>query len=167
MYSGTFRNGRMVYGWLAPGEENSGKLVHCIREKTKEIARKYGHKNIILDGPPGIGCPVVSTITGVDRLIIVTEAGVSGLNDLNRTLELASGFHILSKVVINKSDINLEITERIEKSCAERNIEVIGRLYFDPLFTQAMINAKSIYEYAPDSASSKELLRIWSTLNKE
>jgi MinD superfamily P-loop ATPase len=165
MYAGTFRNGRMVYGWLAPGEENSGKLVHCIREKAKELAQKHGLVHTILDGPPGIGCPVVSTITGTNNLIIVTESSVSALHDMNRVLELADSFHIPSMVVINKSDINPEITVRIEQICATKNIEIIGRLHFDPLFTQAMIHGKSIYEWAPDSASSKELVRMWHTIS--
>ena len=87
MYSGTFRNGRIVYGRLAPGDENSGKMVSKIREKAKTLAKENHLDLILLDGPPGIGCPVLSTIMGVDRVIIITEPTLSGFHDLKRTVE--------------------------------------------------------------------------------
>ena len=92
MYSGSFRNGKMVYGRLAPGEENSGKLVNMVREKAKEVAKINNLDTTILDGPPGIGCPVISTITGVDKVVIVTEPTISGLHDLQRTIEIVKKF---------------------------------------------------------------------------
>ncbi len=166
MYSGTFRNGRMVYGWLAPGEENSGRLVNCIREKARTIAQDNRIEHIILDGPPGIGCPVISTITGTNKLVVVAESSISGLSDLKRTLELASGFHSEAMVLINKADLNPEMTERIEYECNKQDIPVIGKLAFDPQVTEAMVHGKSIYEWVPDSLISHELVKIWNVITE-
>jgi len=94
MYAGSFRNGRMVYGRLAAGEENSGKLVNVVREKAKQTAVHYGLDTIILDGPPGIGCPVISTITGVDKVVVVTEPTKAGLSDMERAIEVVQKFNI-------------------------------------------------------------------------
>ena len=108
MYSGDFRNGKMVYGRLAPGEENSGKLVNMVREKAKKVAKENNLEHIVIDGPPGIGCAVISSITGVDHVLIVTEPTISGLHDMKRTLELVSKFNLKPWVLINKFDLNEE-----------------------------------------------------------
>jgi MinD superfamily P-loop ATPase len=164
MYAGTFRNGRMVYGWLAPGEENSGKLVNLIREKVKKLAQQNGSSHIIIDGPPGTACPVISTITGTDKVLIVTEPGISGLSDLKRTVELVQGFKYPAMVLINKYDLNPEMTSRIEVFCDTVRIPVVGKLAFDPQMTEAMLNCKSIVEWMPQSETSKELRRIWNKI---
>lgn len=157
MYAGYFQNGRMVYGRLAAGEENSGRLVNLVREKARQIAKEAGIKNIIIDGPPGIGCPVISTITGVDIVVIVTEPTLSGLHDLKRTLEITAGFKLRTNVIINKFDINTDITSRIETHCNKNDILVIGKLPFDSLIVEAMVNCQSIIDYAPDSGISSLL----------
>lgn len=108
MYTGSFRNGKMVYGQLAPGEENSGKLVNMVRDKAKAIAKAENIDTIIIDGPPGIGCPVISTITGVNQVVIVTEPTISGLQDLKRTIEITSTFNLNTWVIINKYDLNYD-----------------------------------------------------------
>ena len=164
MYTGYFKNGRMVYGRLAPGEENSGRLVNLVREKAKQIAKEAGISNIIIDGPPGIGCPVISTITGVDAVLIVTESTMSGLHDLKRTLEITAGFKLNTSVIINKFDINIDMTSRIETYCYQRGIKVIGKLQFDPLIVEAMVNCQSIIDYAPDSDISKRIRNSYSKL---
>ncbi|MBE0661790.1 MAG: ATP-binding protein [Bacteroidales bacterium] len=164
MYTGSFRDGRMVYGWLAPGEENSGKLVNLIREKVKKLAQQNGLSHIIIDGPPGTGCPVISTITGTDKVLIVTEPGISGLSDLKRTVELVQGFKYPAMVLINKYDLNPEMTSRIEVFCDTVWIPVVGKLAFDPQMTEAMLNCKSIVEWKPKSETSKALNRIWKTI---
>lgn len=164
MYAGYFQNGRMVYGRLAPGEENSGRLVNLVREKAKTIAKEAGIKNIIIDGPPGIGCPVISTITGVDIVTIVTEPTQSGLHDLKRTVETTAGFRIHTNVIINKFDINTDMTSRIEVYCDQNDIQVIGKLPFDPLIVEAMVNCQSIIDYAPDSDISKLIRNTYSKI---
>lgn len=155
MYAGTFRNGKMVYGRLSPGEENSGRLVDIVREKAKEIAKREGVKTIILDGPPGIGCPVISTITGVETVVVVTEPTLSGLHDLKRTLEVTTKFKNKTTVIINKYDLNTDMANTIEMYCAENNVLVIAKIPFDPQVVQAMVNCQSIVEFAPESEVTK------------
>lgn len=161
MYSGYFHKGRMVYGLLAPGEENSGRLVNLVREKAKQIAKDSGIETIIIDGPPGIGCPVISTITGVDFVVIVTEPTMSGLHDLKRTLEIVSNFKLRAGVIINKYDLNEDMASAINNYCNNMNVNVIARLPFDKSVTDAMINCKSINEWAPESEISKLLAKAY------
>lgn len=166
MYSGTFRNGKMVYGKLAPGEENSGKLVSRVREKAKEIAQNHNLETIIIDGPPGIGCAVISSITGVDYVIVVTEPTISGLHDLKRTLEITEKFSVKTRVIINKNDLNFQVSKEIENYCSSRNIPVIASLPFHPQVVEAMINKKSIVEFAPDSLIAKQLKEAFISISQ-
>jgi MinD superfamily P-loop ATPase len=165
MFTGSFRFGHMAYGSLAPGEENSGKLVNLVREKARTLAIKHQLKAIIIDGPPGIGCAVISSITGANQVIIVTEPTVSGLHDLKRTLELLPGFKQKVWVIINKHDIYPEMTQQIETYCNRCGIAVAGKLAFDPVVVEAMVNCQTITEWAPASMISKEIARIWNTIN--
>ncbi len=164
MYYGSFRNGKIVYGKLAPGEENSGKLVNIVRDKAKKLAKANNINTIIIDGPPGIGCPVISTITGVDYVIIVTEPTLSGLKDLQRTLELTTKFNLNTVIIINKFDLNIKITEKIENFCKKSNIKIIGKLAFDSQVVAAMINCKSIIEWQPASDLSSQIKLIYNNL---
>ena len=164
LYSGNYRNGKMVYGILAPGEENSGKLVNMVRDTAKKIAELNNIDEIIIDGPPGIGCPVISTITGVDHVVIVTEPTVSGLHDLKRTLEMSGSFKIKSWVMVNKFDLNVEMTDKIEKYCADRDIQLIAKIPFDPEIVEAMVNCKSIIEWMPNSDISKQIEKAYATV---
>lgn len=163
-YAGQFKNGRMVYGRLAPGEENSGKLVSKVREKAKEIAENSGIEHIIIDGPPGIGCSAISAITGVDAVLVVTEPSVSGVHDLKRTLQLTKSFNLPTSVLINKYDINREVSTEIEAYCNENGIAVIGKLPFDPIVVEAMVNCASITDYASESEVSKIIERAFSII---
>lgn len=167
MYSGTFRNGQMVYGRLAPGEENSGKLVNLVREKAKKIAKEHNLKNIIIDGPPGIGCAVISSITGVNHIVVVTEPTISGLHDLKRTLEIVSKFNIKTWVLINKYDLNTEMASEIELLCNELGVSLAGKLPFDPLVVDAMVNCKSIIEWSPNSEIAKDIENIFERIQNE
>lgn len=164
MYSGTFRNGKMVYGRLAPGEENSGLLVDMVRKEAKKIAKENDIETIILDGPPGIGCPVISTITGVDHVVVVTEPTISGLHDMKRTMEVTSKFKLTTSVIINKFDLNTEMATQIEKYCDEQNIAVIAKLPFDKLVVDAMLNCQSVVEFAPKSEISKLITQAYETI---
>lgn len=157
MYSGSFRKGKMVYGRLAPGEENSGRLVDLVRKQAKEIAKKENIATILLDGPPGIGCPVLSTITGVDHVVIVTEPTLSGLHDLKRAVELTHNYEIPTSVIINKYDLNEAIALQIKAYCSFEGLMVVAMLPFDRRVVEAMVHCKSIVEYAPDSEVSKLL----------
>lgn len=164
MYSGTFRNGAMVYGRLAPGEDNSGKLVSMVRDEAKRVAAAKGLETIILDGPPGIGCPVISTITGVDHIVIVTEPTISGLSDLKRVHTVAARFSGEVSVIINKEDLNKGMSAEIEEWCNENGSRVLGRIPFEPKMTEAMVAGKSINEAFPGSEISHIISDIWDKL---
>ena len=165
MYSGTFRNGKMVYGRLAPGEENSGKLVNIVREKARQLSKTHNIEHIIIDGPPGIGCAVISSITGVNNVVIVTEPTISGLHDFMRTIEITSLFNLKTWVIINKYDLNPKLSNDIEKYCSEKDINFAGKLCFDPKVVEAMVKCKSIVEYDPNSEISIQILKIWNKIN--
>lgn len=164
MHTGTFRNGKMVYGRLSPGEENSGKLVNIVREKAKLLAKENHLDTIIIDGPPGIGCAVISSITGVDHVIIVTEPTISGVHDLKRTLEITAKFNVKTWVIINKYDLNFKISKEIEHYCNEKNIFIVATLSFNPQVVEAMVACKSIVEYAPDSIISRQIKTAFDSI---
>lgn len=160
-FMGNFRYGQMAHARLAPGEENSGKLVNVVRENARVLANEMGLNTIIIDGPPGTGCPVISSVTGTNRAIIVTEPTNSGFHDLKRILQLTSNFKVLSSVVINKYDLNSHISNQIENWCNGEGIQVIGKIPFDEQIVLAMINCKSIIEWAPESDASKAIYSIY------
>lgn len=162
LYSGTFRNGWMVYGRLAPGEENTGKLVNSVREKAKQISAKHNIDVIVLDGPPGIGCPVISTVTGVDKVIIVTEPTISGLLDFERAAEIVLKSGHKPIVIINKWDLNPLMTNQIRDLCLQKNITIAGLLPFDSIVVEAMVREKTITEFESENEISTELRRIWN-----
>jgi MinD superfamily P-loop ATPase len=157
----------MVYGRLSPGEENSGKLVNMVREKAKEIAKENNLETIILDGPPGIGCPVISTITGVDKVVIVTEPTISGLHDMQRTVEIVQKFSLPAFVIINKYDLNSDMSDQIEDWCRQNKITIAGRLPFNKQVVEAMVMGISIIEFAPDNEISKNITIIWDKITKQ
>jgi len=160
MYGGTFRYGYMVYGRLSPGEENTGKLVNMVREAAKTYAVANNIPYIIIDGPPGIGCPVISTLTGVDKAVIVTEATQSGLSDLKRAAEICQKLHIPTYIIINKFDINIDVCKEICNYCFNIKVDVIGKIPFERSFTEAQIACKSIIEYAPLDSVTIELEKM-------
>ncbi len=164
-YVGNYRNGIMVHARLAPGEENSGKLVNVVRDHAKKMAEELDSKIIIIDGPPGTGCPVISSVTGASKAIIVTEPTNSGFHDMKRILELTANFKVKSYVVINKADLNLNITAKVEEWCSQMGIPVIGKIPFSPLVVEAMVSCKSITEFAPNSTVSHEIVAIWDQVN--
>lgn len=164
MYAGTFRYGDMVYGRLAPGEENSGKMVNLLREKAKRYVEDYGYDTIILDGPPGIGCPVISTITGVDKVVVVTEPTLSGFLDMKRVIEVVCRFSVRISVIVNKYDLNPDICEQIDKWCEEMEIPVVAHLPFDAQIVEAMIAGKTIIEYNKDCEVSRLIENAYNTI---
>ena len=152
--------GTLVHAKLGIAEENSGKLVTKVRQVAKEIAEKENQDYIIIDGPPGIGCPVIASLTDVDTAIIVTEPTVSGVHDMQRVLEIASYFKVDTKVVINKYDLNVDKSEEIKLICKEQDIEVAGMVPFSREVSESIVNAQPIVEYT-NSDVSKEIISIW------
>ncbi len=157
------RFGVLSHAELGIAEEASGKLVTLVRNNALEIAEREGKELIIIDGSPGIGCPVIASLTGVDLLLIITEPTVSGLHDLERVLDLAKHFNVEATVCINKYDINYEMTDEISRFCEERGVDVVGKIPFDPLVTEAMVEAMAIVEFK-DSEVSNEIKRIWERI---
>ncbi|PKL37466.1 MAG: (4Fe-4S)-binding protein [Spirochaetae bacterium HGW-Spirochaetae-1] len=148
------RHGPFVHAAMNIAEENSGKLVTKVRQEAKKIAVEKGLDFIITDGSPGIGCPVIASITGADQVLIVTEPTVSGYHDMRRTVELISHFRIPGMVCINKYDLNMDVVAEIEEFCKTNGIEVIARVPYDRDFTRAMLNAQSIIEYSGGTTSA-------------
>jgi MinD superfamily P-loop ATPase len=159
------RAGKMVHARLGIAAENSGKLVSLVRQEARDIAENEKNDLILIDGPPGIGCPVIASIGGVDLVLIVTEPTISGFHDLKRIMEVAGHFNVPAMVCINKYDINPDNTRIIEDYCMEKGIAVAGRIPFDPAVTKAMINVLSVTEYSCGQVT-KEIKRIWGKVEE-
>ena len=154
------RFGTMVHARLGIAEENSGKLVFLIRKETKRIAEEEKKDLIIIDGSPGIGCPVIASITGADLVLIVTEPTLSGKHDLDRVSELAAGFNIPTLVAINKFDLNPDMAHQIEEDARKQNIKVVGKIRYDKAFTKAQIMKCSVVEYT-GGAVTEDVKSLW------
>ena len=160
IYESVTRFGPMVHARLNTAEESSGKLVTEVRNIAEDVAVQKKKKIVLIDGPPGIGCPVISAITGVDMVIIVTEPTFSGIHDLQRVVDVAAHFNIPQAVIINKYDINTDKTHDIELYCKTNSIPVLGTIPYDATVVKAMIEEKTIPEY--DSGVLAESVRsIW------
>lgn len=155
--------GPFVHAKLGIAEENSGKLVAKIRQIAKEIAEKQTHDYVIIDGPPGIGCPVIASLSGADCALIVTEPTLSGLHDAQRVMEVARHFNIPVKLVVNKYDLNPAMTEKIEAFCREQGVPVLGKIAFDKNVVEALVRGKTIIEHAW-SCAAEEAQNIWEQL---
>ncbi len=145
------RFGPMVHAKLDTGEEVSGKLVSEVKQVTRTLARDRGKELIIVDGPPGIGCPVIASISGADYLVVVTEPTISAEEDMKRALALAEHFGIPAGVCINKATINPSRAEGIAGYCSGRGIELLGRLPYDHIMTRAMTQFKTVIELGQSS----------------
>lgn len=139
--------GPMVHAQLGIGEENSGKLVSLVKRKAKEIAENIHADFILIDGPPGVGCPVIASLSNADLILIVTEPTLSGLHDLERILELSGHFKLNSCVCINKWDINTNISSRIDDMCSEKGVSIISKVPFDPAATKSLVAGRPIVGY--------------------
>jgi len=163
-YLSETRFGPMAHARLGIAEENSGKLVTLIRQEGKKLAEKNNLDLLLTDGPPGIGCPVIASLGGATAVLIVTEPTVSGRHDMERVAELAAFFKIPAMMCVNKFDLNPSAGEAIEAFARERDISVIGRVPFDPVFTKAMVQGKTIVEFDGHSEGCVAVKSIWETL---
>jgi len=154
------RAGPMAHARLYTAEETSGKLVTLVRNNARIKAREQEKDLIIIDGPPGIGCSVISAITGVDLVLVVTEPTLSGISDLERVLNVANHFKIKSLVTVNKYDLNREMADKIEEYCRSRGVEVAGRIPYDRAVTDAMIREKAVVEIE-NSAAAVGIKKVW------
>ena len=160
-YISDIEYGVMAHARLNPSESNSGKLVTLVRQNAKLIAEKENHDLIIVDGPPGVGCPVIASVTGIDAGLVVTEPTMSGIHDLERALQLLRHFNVSALVCVNMYDINEDNTEKIVRFCEENHVEVAGKIPFNPVVTEAMVNGKPVLEYAPESDVAREIRNVW------
>ena len=154
------RFGTMVHARLGIAEENSGKLVSLIRKEAKRIAEKQDKDLIIIDGSPGIGCPVIASITGADLVLVITEPTLSGRHDLSRVADLAGGFNMSVLVAINKYDLNPDMANEIQEYANQRNMKVVGKIRYDKAFTRAQIAKTSVVEYAT-GAVAEDIRALW------
>jgi MinD superfamily P-loop ATPase len=145
-YISETRFGTMVHADLFPGEEASGKLVTMVRELAFKVAEREEKNLVLIDGSPGIGCPVIASITGTDLALIMTEPSVSGAHDLERILGVTEHFGVEPLVCVNKYDLNPKMTEEIERFCRDLGVDLAGELPFDPGVVEAMISGKTLIE---------------------
>jgi len=162
-YISDTRFGPMAHAMLKTAEEASGKLVTVVRNNAKTLAEEKKKDLIIIDGPPGIGCPVIASISGVDLVLVVTEPTLSAIHDLERIIGVAFHFKIHAVVCINKYDINLDNTKKIEQYCRSNNIDVVGKLPYDKIVTEAMIHEKNVVEYSKDNFSNV-IIDMWDNI---
>ncbi len=158
------RCGPMVHAKLGVAAENSGKLVTTVREQAWTVAVDKRMQLIISDGPPGIGCPVIASLSGVSLAVVITEPTVSGLHDLQRLLALARHFSVPTAVCVNKWDINPHQTERIEAAARSAGAEVLGRIRYDRSVTQAQLQQKAVVEL--DSVAGDDIRVIWKQVTE-
>jgi MinD superfamily P-loop ATPase len=160
-FSSLSRYGPLFHARLSPAQENSGKLVTLLKQRASTQALNEGFPLMIVDGPPGIGCPVIATVSGADVVIVVTEPTAAGIHDMQRVLDLIAHFGIPALVCINKADLYPAGTDAITAYCQEKRLPVMGRLPFDLNITEAMVHGQTITAYLPDSAISRALYDIW------
>ena len=163
-YISATRFGPMVHARLGIAEENSGRLVSLVRKETRQLAEERGLELILTDGPPGIGCPVIAAIGGATALVIVVEPTVSGIHDMERVVDLATHFRVPGMVIVNKYDLNVEMTETIEQLAVQRNLVVLGRVPFDPVFTRSMVQGQTLFEYGEETPTRQVVRDIWAKI---
>ncbi|MBC8228960.1 4Fe-4S binding protein [bacterium] len=151
----------MVHAHLVPGQGNSGRLVSLVRKQAEKIAVEQNLEYVLINGPPGIGCPVIASVSGADLVLIVTEPTLSAMHDMERILGLTEHFRVPAMVCINKYDINLHNTREIERFLRENNIELVDKIPFDLTVVRALIEAKTIVEYAPRKRIALVVENIW------
>jgi MinD superfamily P-loop ATPase len=161
------RFGPMVHARLGIAEENSGKLVTLVRQEGKKLAEKNKSDLLITDGPPGVGCPVIASVGGASAVLIVAEPTVSGLHDMERVAQLAAHFKVPVMVCVNKFDLNFDQTEAIEKLAKENSITTVGRVPFDPVFTESMVQGQTVLEYVGNSKIRSSIVEIWRNIRNQ
>ena len=154
------RYGPMTHARLNPGGENSGKLVTVVRTEAKRIAEERGIGLVLIDGSPGIGCPVIASVTGADRVLVVTEPTMSGLHDLERVTELTGHFGIETAVIVNKRDINDEMSHAIEDFAVQRGAAFLGGIRYDEAVIRAQIAGRTVVEIS-DGPASVDITKVW------
>jgi MinD superfamily P-loop ATPase len=164
-YVSQTRCGPMVHAELGIAEENSGKLVSLVRQEAKKTAEEHGLDMVLVDGAPGIGCPVIASISASNLVLIVTEPTLSGLHDLERVADMSRHFGIETLVAINKADLNAEVGEQIEWRARERGLSVVGKVRYDRAVTEAQMRKQAVVEYTAGGAAA-DIRQLWSGVSR-
>ncbi|WP_456385835.1 ATP-binding protein [Desulfolithobacter sp.] len=164
-YVSATRFGTMVHAQLFPGEENSGRLVTLLKNKAKKLARENNIDLILSDGAPGIGCPVISSLSGANFAVLVTEPTPSGRHDLKRVASLCDHFRIRAGVIINKADLNPDEAAMIEQYCREKNYPILARLPHDPVITEAMVQERAVTELG-ETEIGRAIRQAWTRIEE-
>jgi len=159
------RGGPMVHARLAVAAGNTGMLVHRVRQEARRVAEANGRSWVIVDGPPGIGCPAIASVAGASRVLIVTEPSVSGEHDLERLLSLARHFSIPAAVCVNRWDIHPGMTERIEEQARRSGARIAGRIRYDRGVVRAQLQERAVVE--TDAPSAADIRQVWDRLGLE
>lgn len=165
-YRSETRFGPLVHARLGLAEENSGKLVTLVRNEARRVAEEKALHWIITDGPPGIGCPVIASVGGASAVLVISEPTVSGQHDLERVADLAQHFKVPVFVCVNKADLYWEAAHRIERLCESRGYHFMGYLPFDPAFTRAQVEGKTLVEYV-DGGSKERVAQLWQRVREQ
>lgn len=164
-FRGETRYGPLVFAQLGAGQENSGKLVTFVRQRARELAQAHGAPLILIDGPPGTGCPVIASLGGAHLAVVVTEPTLSGWHDLERVLGVCRHFGVPAVVVVNKADLNPQVTEEIASYCRATVLEMIGQIPFDRAAVQSVVQAIPLVEY-DEGPAAQAVRAIWERLQK-
>lgn len=156
------RYGPLFHAALRPAQENSGKLVTLVKQQARLLALDEGYDLVLVDGPPGIGCPVISATSGASLALIVAEPTTAGIHDMRRVLETTAHFSVPALVCINKADIYPKGAAEIEEFCHEQGIQVVGKIPFDPAVTESMVQGQPVTAYRPAAPASLALSDIWA-----
>jgi MinD superfamily P-loop ATPase len=156
--------GPLVHAKLGIAEENSGKLVSVVRQNARSVAEKGNHDYVITDGPPGIGCPVISSLSGANLALLITEPTLSGIHDLERVLGVCRHFGAPALVCINKYDINEDNTHRIERFCQDQGVDMVSKIPVDNVVTEAMVRGIPVVEYCRNGVS-REIEKLWNNIS--
>jgi MinD superfamily P-loop ATPase len=162
-YVSETKYGSLVHAKLGIAEENSGKLVSVVRQNATKVAQKENCAYVIIDGPPGIGCPVIASLSGVDLALVVTEPTLSGIHDMERVIGLARHFNVKAACVVNKYDINQVNTKNIFDWCKANDVSVLGKILYDNSVPESIAHGMPIVEYT-DNAVTEAIREIWSKL---
>jgi MinD superfamily P-loop ATPase len=157
--------GHLVHARLGIAQENSGKLVALVRQHAKQIAERDGLDYIISDGPPGIGCPVISSLSGANLALLVTEPTLSGIHDLERVLGVCRHFGIPALVCVNKYDLNEDNTRQIENYCLNQGVQVAAKIPFNNVVTEALVQGLPVVEYSQGEVT-QEIKSLWQTVTE-
>jgi MinD superfamily P-loop ATPase len=159
------RRGPMVYAKLGIAQENSGKLVTLVRRQARQLAEERKAELLLVDGPPGTGCPVIASIGGADMLLIIAEPSLSAIHDMKRVIQLAEHFQVKALVCINKCDLNPELSQTIVRFCQQHGLPVAGEIKFSRAVTKAQIQGKSVIEFE-DSSLKNDLITLWGNVRR-